>query len=414
MKKEKDEEKRIFSKGQARAFLKENNLKDATSIQDFLVGGFKELIQEALEAEMDNELGYSKYDWKNKETSNSRNGHTKKTLISDHGNIDVKIPRDTNGEFEPIIVKKHERKVPNSIDDMIISMYAKGMATRDINAHLKKIYGIDVSAEMVSRITDKVLPLAQEWQNKSLDPMYPILYLDGMVFNVSQDGQIVKKTTYIVYGITIEGMKSVLGMWIGEAESSKFWMNVLVDLKNRGVKDILIASVDGLKGFVEAIESVFPKTEVQKCIVHQIRNSTKFVSYKDRKELCANMKQIYTSPNEKAALAALEKFEEKWAKKYSYATKSWRDNWKELSTFFKYPEEIRRMIYTTNPIEGLNRVIRKVTKTKSSFPTDASLMKLMYLIVMDTSEKWTMPVRDWGTIISQLGIYFGERVDNYL
>ena len=414
MKKKKDEEKRIFSKGQARAFLKENNLKDATSIQDFLVGGFKELIQEALEAEMDDELGYSKYDWKNKETNNSRNGHTKKTLISDHGNIDVKIPRDTNGEFEPIIVKKHERKVPNSIDDMIISMYAKGMATRDIDAHLKKIYGIDVSAEMVSRITDKVLPLAQEWQNRTLDPMYPILYLDGMVFNVSQDGQIVKKTTYIVYGITIEGMKSVLGIWIGEAESSKFWMNVLVDLKNRGVKDILIASVDGLKGFVEAIESVFPKTEIQKCVVHQIRNSTKFVSYKDRKSLCADMKQIYTSPNEKAALAALEKFEEKWAKKYSYATKSWRDNWKELSTFFKYPEEIRRMIYTTNPIEGLNRVIRKVTKTKSSFPTDASLMKLIYLIVMDTSEKWTMPIRDWGKIISQLGIYFGERVDNYL
>lgn len=414
MKKKNDEEKRIFSKGQAKEFLKNNNLKDVTSIQDFLVGGFKELIQEALEAEMDDELGYSKYDWKNKETGNSRNGHTKKTLISDHGNIDVKIPRDTNGEFDPIIVKKHERKVPNSIDDMIISMYAKGMATRDINAHLKKIYGIDVSAEMVSRITDKVLPLAQEWQDRSLDPMYPILYLDGMVFNVSQDGQIVKKTTYIVYGITIEGMKSVLGIWIGEAESSKFWMNVLVDLKNRGVKDILIASVDGLKGFSEAISSVFPKTEIQRCIVHQIRNSTKFVSYKDRKSLCADMKQIYTAPNEKAALAALEKFEEKWAKKYSYATKSWRDNWKELSTFFKYPEEIRRIMYTTNPIEGLNRIIRKITKTKSSFPTDASLMKLMYLIVMDTSEKWTMPVRDWGMIISQLGIYFGERVDNYL
>ena len=209
-------------------------------------------------------------------------------------------------------------------------------------------------------------------------------------------------------------MKSVLGIWIGEAESSKFWMNVLVDLKNRGVKDILIASVDGLKGFSEAISSVFPKTEIQRCIVHQIRNSTKFVSYKDRKSLCADMKQIYTAPNEKAALAALEKFEEKWAKKYSYATKSWRDNWKELSTFFKYPEEIRRIMYTTNPIEGLNRIIRKITKTKSSFPTDASLMKLMYLIVMDTSEKWTMPVRDCGMIISQLGIYFGERVDNYL
>ncbi|MEA1925550.1 MAG: IS256 family transposase [Candidatus Altiarchaeota archaeon] len=244
--------------------------------------------------------------------------------------------------------------------------------------------------------------------------MYTIVYLDGMVFNVRQDGQVKKKTAYLVFGINLEGLKDVLGIWVGEAESSKFWMKVLADLKNRGVKDILITSVDGLKGFKEAIESVFPPAEVQKCIVHQIRNSTRFVSYRDRKEFCSDMKLIYTAPNEEEGLAALDRFEDKWSGKYSYAIKSWRDNWQGLSTFFKYPPEIRRIMYPTNALENLNRKIRKVTETKSSFPTDDSLFKLLYLVIIDTSKRWTTALRDWGVIINQLRIYFGERMDIYM
>ena len=293
-------------------------------------------------------------------------------------------------------------------------MYAKGMSTRDIAVPMKKIYGLELSAELISRITDKVLPIAREWQNRQLEEMYPVIFLDGAVFPVCQDGQVMKKTAYLVYGLTVDGKKDVLGIWIGEAESSKFWMKVLVDLKNRGVKDILIAVVDGLNGFIEAIKASFPKTEVQRCIVHQIRNSVKFVSYRDIREFCADMKLIYTAANEEAGLAALDAFEAKWGGKYSYAIKSWRSNWENLSTFFRYPAEIRRLIYTTNPIESLNRRIRKITKTKSSFPTDDSLMKLLYMIVIDASEKWTLPIRDWGLVVNQLRIYFSERMDAHL
>ncbi len=270
-----------------------------------------------MEEEITQELGYSKYNWRNKPTENSRNGHTKKTVKSTFGSIDLDIPRDTKCEFEPIIVKKHERCLSDSIEDKIIGLYAKGMSTRDIYSEMKDLYGVEVSSEMVSRITDKIVPIAKEWQNRPLEPMYPILYLDGIFFNVQQDGQVTKKTVYLVFGITLEGKRDVLGIWIGESESSKFWMKVLVDLKNRGVKDILISSVDGLKGFQEAIESVFPKTEVQGCIVHQIRNSTRFVSYKDRKAFCSDMKEIYTAANEEAGLSALDRFEDRWNDKYS-------------------------------------------------------------------------------------------------
>ena len=404
---------KLFTKEQARQFLKENNLKDADSIGDALVAQFKDLLQEALETELNHELGYSKYDWKNKETDNSRNGHTKKTVKSQFGNVDLQVPRDTKGEFEPVIVKKHERILSHSVEDMIISMYAKGMSTRDINSHMHKIYGLDISADMVSTITDKILPIAKEWQHRPLQEVYPILYLDGVVFNVNKDGQIVKKTAYVITCITIEGSRDVLGIWIGEAESAKFWMSVMVDIRNRGVKDILIASIDGLKGFEEAIETVFPQTEIQRCVVHQIRNSTKFVNWKDRKKFCGDMKAIYTAPNEEAGLEALDQFESLWGRKYSYAIKSWRSNWKNLSTFFKYPEELRKIIYTTNPIESFNRVIRKATKNKSSFPTDDSLFKLLYLVVIDSSDKWRS-IRDWNQMVNQLGIYFGERVTQYL
>lgn len=405
---------KLVTRDQARAFLKSAELKDGSTLEDAFVNSFRDVLQEMLEAEIDNELGYSKYDWKNKRTDNSRNGHTRKTVRSRFGSLDVKIPRDVNGEFEPVTVKKHRRTISESVDDMVIAMYAKGMSNRDIAAHLHKIYGLDVSAEMITRITDKVLPMAREWQNRVLDSMYPILYMDGMVFNVVQDGQVAKKTAYIVYGVNIEGRKEVLGIWIGEHESSKFWMSVLTDLKNRGVKDILIASIDGLNGFEEAIKAAYPNTEIQHCIVHQLRYSTRFVSYKDRKEFCGDMKTIYTAPNVKEGERALDAFEESWNKKYPYAIKSWRNNWGTLSTFFKYPPEVRRLIYTTNPIENFNRVVRKVTKNKCSFPTEDALFKLIYLVVADTSEKWTVSVHGWPSIVNQLTVYFGERIEKYI
>jgi putative transposase len=405
---------KLLSKEQIRAWLKENDLKTGADIERAFIDEIKGVLQESLEAEMTSTLGYSRYDWKNKAVDNSRNGHSKKTVKSQFGEVELDIPRDSKGEFEPVIVKKHEKTFSNSLEDMIISLFAMGTSNRDIEAQMKKLYGVDVSPEMVSRITDKILPRAKEWQNRELSPLYPIIFLDGIMFNVRQDGVVAKKTAYVVFAINIEGRKEVLGIWIGEAESSKFWMTVLSDLKNRGVVDILIASVDGLSGFEDAIKASYPRTEIQRCIVHQIRNSTRYVNYKDRKEFCNDMKEIYTAPNEEAGLLALDRFEEKWSGKYLYAIKSWRANWECLSTFFKYPPEIRRLVYTTNPIENFNRSIRKVTKTKSSFPTDDSLFKILYLIVMDTSEKWTMPIQNWGIILNQLTVYFKERIESYI
>lgn len=401
---------KLFTKEQARKFLKENNLKDAEGIADALRNSFKDLIQEALESEMDEELGYSKYDWSNKETENSRNGHHKKTVRSEFGKVELDVPEDKNGEFEPVIVPKHSREVSPTINDMIMSMYAKGMSQPDIHYHMQKIYGLDVSAEMVSRITDKILPIAKEWQNRPLDKIYPIIFLDGMIFNVAENGSVQKKTAYIVYGINIEGRKEILGIWLGEAETSKFWMLVLSELKERGVEDILIASVDGLKGFSDAIKGIFPLTEIQRCVVHQIRNCAKYVVHKDKKKFCADMKGIYQAINEEQAMTAFEEFSEKWGKKYPFAIKSWENNWDELLTFMKYPEEIRRLIYTTNPIEAFNRGVRKVTKTKTSFRTNDSLFKLLYLVSQNISEKWTMPIRNWSLIFQQLSVYFESRL----
>jgi putative transposase len=406
--------KPLLTKEQIQQFLRENNLKDGKSIEGAFTAQIKDVLQAALEEELTEDLGYSRYDWKNKETDNCRNGHTPKRVKSSYGDLDLKIPRDSQGDFEPVIVKKHERSLPFSLEDKIMGLYAKGMSNRDIQATIKEIYGVDVSAEMVSRMTDKILPIAKEWQNRPLEPVYSILYLDGMVFPVQQDGHVVKKTVYLVFGLDLAGRKEVLGIWIGEAESAKFWLKVLTDLKNRGVCDVLIASVDGLKGFKEAIATIFPQTDVQGCIVHQIRASTRYVNYKDRKDFCADLKDIYTAPNEEAGLAALDRFEDTWGSKYSYAVKSWRSNWPNLATFYKYPEEIRRIMYTTNAIENLNRQIRKVTKNKSSFPTDDSLFKLIYLAVMDTSKKWTTALHNWSAVINPLRIYYSERIDNYL
>lgn len=293
-------------------------------------------------------------------------------------------------------------------------MYAKGMSARDIQAHMEEIYGVDMSKDMAHRITDKILPVIREWQNRPLDEVYAIIYLDGMVFNVRQDGQVIKKTAYAILGFNLEGVKEIIGIWIGEAESAKFWLNVLNEIKNRGVKDILIASVDGLTGFETAINTAFPKTEVQRCIVHQIRNSVKYVPHKDKKVFCADMKAIYTAPTEEAGLLALDRFEEKWGNRYQYAIRSWRANWSCLSTFFKYPDEIRTLIYTTNPIESYNRSVRKVSKTKGSFSSDEALIKILYLVTMDVSKKWNQKRRDWNKIIGQLAIYFADRLSAYI
>jgi transposase-like protein len=404
---------KLITREQARAFLKSAKFKDGLTLEDAFVNSFRDVLQEMLDAELDNKLGYSKYDWKNKQIENSRNGHSRKTVRSRFGDVTVSIPRDVKGEFEPVTIRKHERTISDSIDDMVISMYAKGMSNRDISDHLRKIYGVEASAEMITRITDRVIPLAREWQNRPLEPLYPILYMDGIMFNVLQDGQVTKKTAYIIYGINIEGLKEILGIWIGGNESSKFWMGVLSDMRNRGVNDILIASIDGLTGFEDAVKAVYPNTEIQRCIVHQVRYSTKFVSYKDRKKFCADMRAIYTAPNVKEGERALEEFEKNWGSKYPYAIKSWRANWGSLSTMFKYPPEIRRLIYTTNPIESFNRLLRKVSKNKCSFPTDDALFKLLYLAVMDATEKQAI-VHSWPSVLNQLSIYFKERIEKYI
>lgn len=405
---------KILSKEQIRQLLEEYNIQDAKQLQDVLKDLFKEVLQEALEGELEQELGYSKYDYKNKTTTNSRNGHSKKKVKSDTaGEIDLNVPRDRDGAFEPQIVQKHQSDI-SSMDDKIISMYAKGMSTRDINAHMQDIYGFNVSAETVSKITDKILPIIKDWQNRPLQEIYAITFLDGMVFNVKQNGVVIKKTCYSVIGIDLNGFKDILGIWIGEAESAKFWLGVLNDLKARGTKDILIAAVDGLSGFKEAIQAVFPLTDIQRCIVHQIRNSAKFVSYKDIKKFCADMKEIYTAPNEEAALEAFQRFADKWNGKYSYAVKSWENNWNELSTMFKFPQQIRTIIYTTNPIESYNRAVKKITKTKGTFPSDDSLIKLIYLATMDVLRKWNQKIRDWNSIINQLVIIYEDRISKNL
>lgn len=403
----------ILTKEQIRQLIKEKNMKTAQDVQETLKEMFAETLQEMLEAELEEELGYSKYDYKNKKTSNSRNGHSKKKVHSDYGSFELNIPRDRQGDFNPQVVKKNEHDI-SSIEDQILSMYARGMSVRDIQNHLQSIYGLDASPTLISKITDKILPLITEWQNRPLEAIYAIMFMDAAVFKVRENGHIVNKAAYVAIGINLDGRKDVLGIWIGENESSKYWLNILNELRNRGIKDILIASVDGLTGFTEAINAAFPRTEVQRCIIHQIRNSTKYVSYKDLKSFTADLKLVYQAVNEEAALTQLDMFEEKWGDKYPLAINSWRKNWTELATFFKYPEEIRRIIYTTNAIESYNRQLRKVTKAKSIFPTDDSLMKMLYLATIDITKKWTTRIRNWSVILAQFAIYFNERISDYI
>ena len=400
--KERKENLRNIMKG-----LDVKSFDDLKDVFKLMVG---EMLENGLEGELDDELGYTKYDYRNKDGENSRNGYSKKTLKTSFGETEIKVPRDRDGEFEPQLVKKNQTTLTGDIEEKILSMYAKGMTTSDIEAHIQDIYGLECSDSTISRITDKILPVVREWQSRPLEEIYAVVFMDAIHFHVRSEGQIVKKAVYIAIGINMNGLKEVLGMWVGENESAKFRLSVMNGLKNRGLQDILIACVDGLTGFPAAIEAVYPKTEIQQCVIHQIRNTTRFVSYKDIKALMADLKKVYAAIDEQTALAELENFDEKWSNKYPKIAISWRDNWANLSTYFKYPQEVRTLIYTTNAIEGFNRQLRKVTKNKGVFPTDDSLLKMLYLAMMDITKKWTGKRREWGQIHSQLEIFFADRL----
>ena len=379
-------------------------------IQELFKDTIAESMENGLDAELDEELGYSRYDYKNKDTDNSRNGHSSKTLKTSFGEVEIDVPRDRKGDFDPVILKKNQTSISQDIEEKILSMYAKGMTTSDIETHIRDIYGLEVSDTTVSRITDKILPIAKEWQQRPLEPVYAVVFLDAIHYHVRSEGQIVKKAVYIAIGVDLDGKKDVLGMWVGENESAKYWASVLNGLRNRGVEDIFIACTDNLTGFSTAIEAVYPQTEIQNCIIHQLRNSSKYVSYKDIKALMTDLKAVYAAVDEQSALDALDAFAEIWDKKYPKISRSWRENWANLSTYFKYPKEVRRLIYTTNTMEGFNRQLRKVTKSKAVFPTDDSLFKMLYLAMMDITKKWTGRRQDWGMIHAQLSIYFADRM----
>jgi putative transposase len=378
-------------------------------IQSKLKRLFAGTIEQMLETEMDEHLGYEKNSIEGNNTGNSRNGYNHKTIISDYGESEVAVPRDRNGEFEPRVLAKRQTRT-DEIEQKIMAMYAKGMSQRDIEDNLREIYGADVSQALISKITDKILPEVNEWQNRPLDAIYPIIFFDGIVFKSRKDSQIINKCVYSVLGIDMEGHKDILGTWISENESASFWAGVASDLKKRGVSDIFIACHDNLKGLGEAINAVFPKTKQQLCIVHQVRNSVKFVPYKDRKAVCTDLKRIYGAVNLDDAEYNLEEFREKWSKKYPAILRSWDENWAELTTFFEYPQEIRYLIYTTNAVEAYHRMVRKFTKSKAIFPTDDSIRKVVFLSIKEITKKWTMPARDWGMAYSQLVIFFADRL----
>lgn len=374
----------------------------------------KDVIQQLLEAEMDEHLGREKYERTDDyDSKNYRNGYSRKNINTSYGEIPINVPRDRNAEFNPHAIGKYETDC-NELDKKIIGLYARGMSTRDIQAELEELYGIDVSPSMISKITDKVMDSAAEWQNRMLDPIYPIVYMDAVHFKVKDEHRIVSKAAYICMGIDMKGYKDILGIWIGEAEGAKFWLSVCNDLSNRGVKDILIACMDGLKGLPDAIKAVFPNVCIQTCIVHQIRNSTKYISWKDRREFLKDLKLVYRADTQEIALAQLEELKNKWSKNYGAVIDSWYENWDKLSTYFNFTKEIRKMIYTTNTLEGFNRQLRKFTKTRTVFPTDDSLRKSLYLATEQVMKKWTSPLPNWGITLMKLEIMFKERIDEAL
>ncbi|WP_302632282.1 IS256 family transposase [uncultured Clostridium sp.] len=376
----------------------------------------KDVLENILEAEMDEHLGRDKYQRQSDiepSERNYRNGYSQKNLRSSFGTVDLDIPRDRKSEFEPQIVKKYET-VCNELDKKIISLYAKGMTTSDIQAEIEDLYGITISPSMVSKITDKVIATATEWQNRMLDKIYPIVYLDAMYFKVRSNGKIVNKVVYICLGYTMEGYKDILGLWVDEAEGAKFWLGICNDLKNRGVKEILIACMDGLKGLPQAIQTVFPSANIQTCIVHQIRNSIKYIASKDKKSFMKDLKEVYKAATEELALAKLDKLKETWGNSYGMVIDSWYNNWNNSSTFFDFSPRIRKIIYTTNALEGFNRQVRKYTKSRTIFPTDESLNKCVYLATMEIMEKWTQPVPNWGATLAELTLFFTEELKDEL
>jgi transposase-like protein len=371
---------------------------------------FASTLEQMLEAELSEHLGYEPYEAKGRNSGNNRNGKYTKKVRSSEGETTIQVPRDRNGDFEPQLVKRYAANT-NELEDKIIGMYAKGMTVRDIQGTLQELYGIDVSPTTLSAITDKVWELVESWQSRPLASLYVIIYLDAIHIKMRREGKVENTAVYVVLGVDLEGHRDVLGHWVGDgSESANFWLSVITDLQSRGVKDILIACMDGLTGFKEAVLAVFPKTDIQRCIIHQIRNSLKYISWKDKKAFIADLKAIYQAPTREAAEGNLRKLKEIWNSQYAVAIRSWDNNWEDLATFFDYPASIRRMIYTTNTVEGYNRQLRKVTKSRSSFPTAESIRKLLFLANRDIIKKWTNPMADWPSILNQLVIRFGERV----
>jgi putative transposase len=383
--------------------VKEEKFTSTDQIMETIKEMFSGILEEVLQCEIEEQLGYEKHQRRNDEPSNYRNGSTKRKLKTQFGEVEVCVPRDRKGSYEPQILDKYQRNV-DGLEEKILSLYAHGMSTRDIKEQVKDLYNIEISSELVSKISEKIMPQVNEWQSRPLEAYYPFIFMDAIHYKIRDNHQIVTKAAYVVLGINNEGYKEIVGIWVGGNESSKFWLGVLNDLKTRGIKTVNLFCVDGLTGFKEAIQAVYPFASIQRCIIHQIRSSTKYVSYKHLKEFVADLKLIYTSTNEELAMGRLLEFKEKWGKDYPSAIKSWEENWDVLTTFFVYPPEIRKIIYTTNIIEGLHRQFRKVTKTKSIFPNDDSLKKMLYLAAQNITKKWTMRYRNWDMILSQLEI----------
>jgi len=408
MKKQKEQKEQhpILNQVLTPEFLKQ--FKDSGELNSFMEQLYARAMEQMLEGEMDSHLGYEKHSPEGINSGNSRNGKTSKKVKTTLGEVELEIPRDRNSSFEPILIPKRSRKV-EAIEDMIISLYARGMTVRDIETQIREVYGYNISDATISNVTAKVQTLVTDWQSRPLSSVYFVVWMDGIVFKVRQNGKVINKTVYLAVGLNSEGHKEVLGMWLGENESASFWMSVLTDLRSRGVDDILITSTDNLKGLPEAITSIFPQSVTQICVVHQIRNASRYVVWKDKKQFAADMKTVYTAASKDLAWEALENLENTWGKKYPHAIKSWKANWTELSHFFDFPLEIRTMIYTTNIIENLNGKIRKYTKAKMSFPDDASVMKSVFLALREITRKWTLPVRNWNLVINQFINIFGER-----
>ena len=402
-----------MNKKELEAFGKQaaKSIKTEADLTDFRKMLTKITVEAALNAELDEHLGYSRHE--QSQQNNYRNGYSSKTIRTEDGEVDLDAPRDRDSSFEPQLVKKNQTRF-TSMDDKILYLYSKGMTTRDIVATFKEMYDADVSPSLISRVTNAVIEQVIEWQARPLDAVYPIVYLDCLVVKIRQDKHVINKAVYLALGVNIEGHKELLGMWISENEGAKFWLNVLTELQNRGVKDILIACVDGLKGFPDAINTVYPQTQVQLCIVHMVRNSLKLVPWKDYKAVTGDLKRIYQSVTEEEALMALDQFEQRWDSKYPSISRSWRSNWQNVSTIFNYPNDIRKAIYTTNAIESLNSVIRKAIKKRKLFPHDDSAKKVIYLAIEQASKKWTMPIRNWKTALNRFMIEFEDRLKDVI